>query len=449
MLDLACVLRYDTAMWRRYGKFAGGIDLPEDKEATLDVSIEQRRWSGELRIPLSPTLNDAATPVVTEGQTVTAGERIAKGSPEGVDIFAPLAGRVTGMTTAAIVAHRRTYRSAAIAIEIDDQPFSLDTPPVVADWQSLRPHALRELLMKGQLIRRGSSTEPLREWLARAMDAGQLLVLNGLEDLPYVTATHRLLAEWGSEVHAGLTILQRAAQIERTTVAVDRARIDTYQSLIESAGTSADWVAMERKYPLGADAVLLNALARRKGQSTGPAAGAIVIDPATCLAAYRWVACQQRLGGSVVTLAGEYVEHPTNLWVPVGVTCTSLLSASAQSRSVCHGGPMVGEVIDDHAVVSTSTDAVIAASLTRSALPSECIRCRWCRDHCPAGLNISKLNDCYELGRPQEAQRANSQDCFGCGICSYICPARLPLRHRITCMNDILDANADRAVLHE
>ena len=54
-------------------------------------------------------------------------------------------------------------------------------------------------------------------------------------------------------------------------MAVDRARIDTYQSLIESAGTSADWVAMERKYPLGADAVLLNALARRKGQSTGPA----------------------------------------------------------------------------------------------------------------------------------------------------------------------------------
>ena len=440
MLDLAYVLRYDTAMWRRYGKFAGGIDLPEDKEATLDVSIEQRRWSGELRIPRSPTLADAATPTVAEGQSVTAGERIAKGAPEGVDIFSPLAGRVAGMTTAVVVARRRTYRSAAIAIEIDDQPLSLDSPPVMEDWQSIRPHALREVLMKGQLIRRGPSAEPLRVWLARAMDAGQLLVLNGLEDLPYVTATHRLLAEWGSEVHAGLTILQRAAQIERTTVAVDRTRIDTYQSLIDSAGTSADWVAMERKYPLGADAVLLNVLARRRGQSSGPAAGAIVIDPATCLAAYRWVACQQRLGGSVVTLAGEHVEHPTNVLVPLGITCTSLLSATVRARPVCHGGPMVGEVIDDQTVVTTTTDAVIAARLTQSALPSECIRCRWCRNHCPAGLNISQLNDCYELGRLPEAKRANSQDCFGCGICSYICPARLPLRHRIACMNDTLRA---------
>ena len=82
-------------MLRRFGTFTGGIELPDDKDATLDAPIEPLVGLRRLRVPLAPAEGPPATLAVEPGQYVSRGERLATATnPDQADVFAPLAGRV-------------------------------------------------------------------------------------------------------------------------------------------------------------------------------------------------------------------------------------------------------------------------------------------------------------------------------------------------------------------
>jgi electron transport complex protein RnfC len=52
-------------------------------------------------------------------------------------------------------------------------------------------------------------------------------------------------------------------------------------------------------------------------------------------------------------------------------------------------------------------------------------------DHCPARLNVAMLNDAFELSLVDRAALGGALACVECGVCGYICPARLPLTQRV------------------
>ena len=108
---------------------------------------------------------------------------------------------------------------------------------------------------------------------------------------------------------------------------------------------------------------------------------------------------------------------------------------------------MVGLQCDADSVVTPSTSAVLAIEVSHPAAPSPCIRCGWCRDHCPARLNVADLNDAFELGLIDRARKAGAMACVECGICSYVCPARLPLSQRTKKLKRVIRIQDDRIPL--
>lgn len=42
------------------------------------------------------------------------------------------------------------------------------------------------------------------------------------------------------------------------------------------------------------------------------------------------------------------------------------------------------------------------------------------------------LNDRYELAQLARAGRDGAMSCLACGVCSYVCPAQLPLTARVS-----------------
>jgi electron transport complex protein RnfC len=46
-------------------------------------------------------------------------------------------------------------------------------------------------------------------------------------------------------------------------------------------------------------------------------------------------------------------------------------------------------------------------------------------------LNVAVLSDLYELARVESAENLGVLSCVECGVCSYVCPARLPLTRRM------------------
>ncbi len=419
---------------RRYGTFIGGIDLPDQKSATLNRPIVPAPPPTRLLVPLNPRGGAPAQPIVTPGQTVQADQKLAEAQDAAaVDAFAPLPGRVASVTASAAIAGAGGFATSP-AIELAD----LEPAPPLAgqrprgDWLDRETAALIAELRGGGLTTHRQPIEPLGAWLDRALAARcDVLIANAVEGQPYVTADHRLLAEHGADLIGGLTVLARVLRPKRVMLAVDHRRTGSYHGLARAArrhGTVT--IALPHKYPTGADALLVKVLTRRVIPPGGTAAdvGVAVIDPASCLAVFRWVACGQPATARVVTVSGERTSPCENYWTPLGYPCAELISPG---QSFLHGGPMVGLRGVAGAVVTPATDALLAVDEAPLAVPTPCIRCGWCTDHCPARLNVAILNDDFELAQVDHARRLGVQACLACGVCSYVCPARLPLAARV------------------
>jgi electron transport complex protein RnfC len=233
-------------------------------------------------------------------------------------------------------------------------------------------------------------------------------------------------------------------------LAVDQRRTDSYRRALGPAELyGIDAIALAHKYPIGADPLLVKILTRRAvppGRTTFHV-GVAVVDAATCWAAYRWTACGERQTARVVTVSGDHVRKRGNYLIPFGAAVEEVLSQSQAERAspAIHGSAMTGRGVVGGAVVSASSNALLAPHLPPSPPPTACIRCGWCVENCPARLNVAELNDDFELGRSARARRRGVLACLGCGTCSYVCPARLPLAHRMSLLIQAIRRRRRRA----
>lgn len=434
-LDSLTDCGYDLDMFfRRYGTFSGGISLPDDKQATLNASIHALGLPARLLLPISLGSSVSARVLVNVGETVLAGQRLVQGaSPEG-DVFSPLGGLVSALATAQVASREGFVSLPAIELTALEGPW--DNHELAGDkggfnWRQADPAVLRERLAQGSLPTHRVNVRPLSAWIAKAMKHGcRTLIVNAMENQPYVSCDHRMLAETGKQVLQGLAILARAIEATEVLLAADQRRLGDYKQLLAaSRHYHISPVALPHKYPIGADPILVKVLTNREMPPGGTTmqVGCAVVGPATCLAIYRWIVLGQRALGRVITLGGERAEVHGNFWVPFGTLCHDLLPAA----DLIHGGPMVGLRCSPHSVVTPGTEAVLALDPTPVRLATPCMRCGWCTDHCPARLNVAALNDAFELGHTDHARRLGAVACIECGVCSYICPSCLPLSQRV------------------
>lgn len=440
-------------IFRRYGMFTGGIELPDEKRPTLARAIEVATRPERLLVPLATCDGAPAAPTVEAGDTVSAAQRIgAAGDKDGVDVFAPLAGRVAGVATVALAAWGGFVESPAIElVDLSDPADMVPSRWAEAsgagergfNWQAAGDEDLLARLAEGQLTTHRPRPQPLAVWLTRARAKNcRWAIVNAMDHEPFVSSDHRLLAEFGPEVMEGLAIVARLVGSRNKIVAADHRRTSHYESCDAAAERfGITRVALPHKYPVGADTILTKVLTRREtppGKSP-LAVGAATLDATTCLAVHQWVVRGRRLLGRVVTVAGPHTARPGNFWTPFGTPCAILASLTAGPNpragsgepTLIHGGPMAGVLCDARAVVTPATAAVLSLQAAHMPLPGPCIRCGWCTDHCPARLNVTALNDAFELSLVDRARLGGALACVECGVCSYICPARLPLTQRV------------------
>jgi len=446
-------------IFRRYGTFTGGIDLPDEKRPTLGLDIAVVDRPGRLAVPLAPCGGAPAAATVALGDRVRAGDRIARAvDPGGLDIFAPLDGKVAGITSVAAARWAGFDRCPAVELTDLSDPAGIVPPrsggadakpagtspasqPARSDaWRTAPLGELLARLTEGQIATHGRAASPLARRVDKARDARcRWAILNVMEHEPYVSSDHRLLAEYGPEIMEGLAILAWVIGARQTILAADRRRTGHYHSCgaaAERLGITR--VALPHKYPMGAETILAKVLTRREtppGTST-IAVGAAIFDAPTCLAVQQWIVHRRRVLGRVVTLAGPRTAKPGNFWTPLGMSCAELAGSTgtneaAEGPVIVHGGPMAGTLCDPAAVVTQATGALLSLDPQTMPLPSPCLRCGWCTDHCPARLNVAMLNDAFELSLVDRASAGGALACVECGVCSYVCPAKLPLTQRV------------------
>lgn len=402
--------------------FGRGIPLEQKKETILLNALKRPYSVKRVRIPLC----GGAVPCVRDGEPVSPGKKIADpGNADGVPVFAGIYGKTAKVETIVLPDGNR---SSALEVLGDNEP---RTPPSFPDNKK-EPEAFSKEDLRGFFREKGLLTldEKMKPLHSQVISQGpaQSIVINCCEPEPYVAAGLAVLAAHPLEVLKGAELLCKAASAEKAVFVfgnADREMFELIKSKIYLLKRSAlDARMVSSVYPFDSEELLLRDFPE----------GTVSWNPATAYAAYEAVFCGKPFFERVVTVGGECVAEPRNLWLPVGFlfrdafqVCKGFLR---EPRKVLAGGPMTGIAQRDlETPVTAGTDAILALpkEIVMESRGGSCVRCNRCVDACPVSISPAMITLAAEHGEIGEAVEWGVRDCVECGVCAYVCPACRPM----------------------
>jgi Na+-translocating ferredoxin:NAD+ oxidoreductase subunit C len=137
----------------------------------------------------------------------------------------------------------------------------------------------------------------------------------------------------------------------------------------------------------------------------------------------------------VMSIAGDAVERPGTYRVAIGTTMAELarrVGLLGAPRQVIWGGPLSGIPLErEGTVVTIDTNAVLMFLDAPASSPVPCIRCGWCVEDCPVGLDPTALIHLEAEVTCRSEDLNLLRACVDCGLCSHVCPSQLPLAQSI------------------
>lgn len=413
----------------------GGVHPPEHKDLSEACAIEEMPLPAELAILLGQHIGAPAASVVKKGDVLTEGQvigEVTKGL--GAPVHSSCAGKVKNIGNAG---HPLKIMAPAVIIEPDKEAARVTYEK--HDWADLDGKALLALVKDAGIVGAGGAGFPTHAKLTPppGMTITEL-VINGAECEPYLTADHRLMLERTAEVIEGIRILMKILGVKKALVGIEDNKPDAIEKMTEAAKGAEGIVIcpLQTKYPQGGEKQLIYALTKRRIASGAlPASvGVVVQNVATANAVYEAVVLRKPMYERVVTVSGLGIKRPANLLVRVGTRISDIVEylggTTENLKKVILGGPMMGFATSDLSTPTTKTTSGILFLTEDEVDLSEggpCVRCGWCLDACPMGLEPKEIALYVEAGKGKETERFGVKDCFECGSCAFMCPAKRPL----------------------
>ena len=416
----------------------GGIHPPENK-LTATKPIVVLPLPATVTVPVSQHIGAPATPVVARGDQVKTGQVIAaaKGFVS-ANIHSPVSGKVSKVEP---VADSTGYKQMSIVIDVEGDEWveGIDRSGDIVKEVNMSPGQIIERCQQCGIVGLGGATFPTH--IKMSVPAGKkcdMLIINGVECEPYLTADHRLMLEKGAEVLTGVTIFMKALGVDVAVVGIEANKPDAIGHLTELAREFRGITVqpLKVKYPQGGEKQLIKACTGREVPSGGLPldVGVVVQNIGTAFAVYEAVQKNKPLIERVVTVTGRSVKDPGNFLVRTGTPVTALIEATGgmpdDTGKIVNGGPMMGKALSMADVPVTKGTSGIILFTVEEAQRDEvmpCIRCGKCSSVCAMGLEPWLIAVASEKAMWDKAETEKITDCMECGACSYTCPAKRPL----------------------
>lgn len=415
----------------------GGVH-PHDYKLTNAAAIEQAPIPASVSLFTSQQIGAPSEPIVAKGDQVLVGQLIAKASGF---VSANLHSSVSG-TVAAVEAipDGGGVRKMAITITVQGDEWlpEIDRTKELKVACSLSPKEIVEKIGASGIVGLGGATFPTSVKLSPPPGkVAQVLIINGVECEPFLTADYRLMIEQAEELLVGCTIVMKALGVKKCVVGIENNKPDAIK-LIQEQIAQNSWAAgievcpLKVQYPQGGEKQLIAAVTGRQVPSGALPieVGAVVQNVGTIVAIYQAVQKNKPLFERVVTVTGPAVAQGKNLLVRVGTPINSLIELPEATGKVINGGPMMGRAMSNLAApVTKGTSGLLMLSqvMASKGQVGSCISCGKCVSVCPMGLEPYLLGKISKLGLFDRLEKERVTDCIECGCCSYTCPARLSL----------------------
>jgi len=422
-------------LWRS----PGGIHPPELKTLSNQSVISSLPLPSRFVVPV-PLVGQLATMSVKVGDHVLKGQALTEGAGfTYLPVHAPTSGVVV-----AIEQHNSNHASTlpvlSCIIEADGQDTWCELIP--NQLEQLSKSAILDKIKQAGIAGMGGAAFPSHVKLNPASEI-DLVIINGVECEPYISADDRLMRDYSDEILTGISIIHHLLNPQRIVIAIEDNKPEAakaMQAAITRSTLPNDIIrvtVIPTKYPSGGEKQLIQIITGKEVPSGAIPAqlGIVMHNVGTAYAIQEAVLQGKPLIERVVTFTGERVGKPGNYWLRIGTTVADALNqvnfAPDNGQKVIVGGPMMGYALADLDVpILKGTNCLLTPSQAEIAPDADekaCIRCGECAVACPALLLPQQLFWHAKAEEYDKAASFNLKDCIECGCCSYVCPSDIPL----------------------
>ena len=418
-------------------QFPGGVHPPQQKSLSNGANIARLPLPDKLVVALKQHIGANGKLLVEKGQRVLKGQALTKPVANwSVPVHAPSSGVITEIAPKPS-AHPSALPELSVVIEPDGKDEWCTLNPI-SEPKTLSQTELVDIIHQAGISGMGGAGFPtyIKADTKQKID---FFIVNAVECEPYITADDTLMREHAAEIIQGIELMQQLLDPTICIVGIEDNKPEAIAAMTKAAEHNNKIIVqtVPTVYPSGGEKQLIKLLTNREVPSMGIPAdiGVLMHNTGTLYAVQQAVYEGKPLIERVVTVTGNTIHKPGNVWALLGTEIKHLLDCQGFSpvpqQRVVMGGPMMGFTLPTVRIgVIKTTNCILAPDHKELAEPGPekaCIRCSACADACPASLLPQQLQWFAKSKEYDKLQEHNLFDCIECGACAYVCPSEIPL----------------------
>lgn len=420
--------------------FIGGIHPPHEKKYSENKAIVKAVEPKVVIIPLRQHIGAPCDPIVQKGDSVKVGQVI--GQPASF-VSAYIHSSVSGIVKEVALKEVSGGKDMCVVIESDGKNELHESVKPKGRIEDLEASEILKIIKEAGIVGMGGAGFPTHVKLSPPPEKKiDVVILNGAECEPYLTADHRLMLENPDDVVYGLRAIMKVLDVKSGFIGIEDNKPEAIK-IMESAAKNypeISVVGLHTKYPQGAEKQLIYACTKREVPSGGlpMEAGAVVNNVATAAAVANVLKTGMPLIERICTVTGGSITEPKNVLIKIGTNIKEIIDQcggyKGEPGKLILGGPMMGMASSTDDIPSTkTTSGILVFTKEEARIPKSgpCIKCGKCVSICPAFLeplfiSAYSLKDDFKM-----SEKYRALDCIECGSCSFVCPSKRPLLQSI------------------